>query len=99
MILPARGGAPSTRRSTRNGLVKRRKRRRHKACGTPLFAAHAPNGLWCADSEGEFLLGSKEDRYPLTVTDYRSPLPRPPASLPRQDQSEQQRCVLLGNHG
>ena len=32
----------------RNGLVKRRKRRRHKA-QTPLSGAHAPNGLWCAD--------------------------------------------------
>jgi Homeodomain-like domain len=33
----------------RNGLVKRRRGRRHKACGTPLSAAHTPNGLWCAD--------------------------------------------------
>lgn len=33
----------------RNGLVKRRKRRRYKARGTPLSAAHEPNGLWCAD--------------------------------------------------
>ena len=29
----------------RHGLVKRRKRRRHKAEGTELSAAHAPNGL------------------------------------------------------
>jgi putative transposase len=33
----------------RHGLVKRKKRRRHKAKGTPLLAAHAPNGLWCDD--------------------------------------------------
>ena len=33
----------------RNGLIKRRKRRRYKACGTPLTAALAPNELWCAD--------------------------------------------------
>ena len=56
----------------RNGLVKRRKRRRYKACGTPLSAAHAPNGLWCADYKGEFLLGNRQYCYPLTITDYRS---------------------------
>ena len=33
----------------RHGLVKRRKRRRHKAEGTTLAGAHEPNGLWCAD--------------------------------------------------
>jgi transposase InsO family protein len=51
----------------RHGLVKRRKRRRYKAQGTELAAAYAPNGLWCADFKGEFMLG-----YPLTITDYRS---------------------------
>jgi len=56
----------------RNGLVKRRKRRRHKACGTPLSAAHTPNGLWCADYKGEFMLGNKQYCYPLTISDYRS---------------------------
>jgi len=56
----------------RHGLVTRRKRRRHKAQGTPLIAAHQPNGLWCADYKGEFLLGNKQYCYPLTVTDYRS---------------------------
>ena len=56
----------------RNGLVKRGKRRRHKATGTELRAAHAPNGLWCADFKGEFQLGSKQYCYPLTITDYRS---------------------------
>jgi putative transposase len=56
----------------RHGLVKRRKRRRYKAQGTALVAAHEPNGLWCADYKGEFLLGSKQYCYPLTITDYRS---------------------------
>jgi transposase InsO family protein len=56
----------------RNGLVKRRKRRRHKAKGTTLVAAHDPNGLWCADYKGEFMLGNKQYCYPLTITDYRS---------------------------
>jgi len=56
----------------RNGLVKRRKRRRYKAEGTALSGAHNPNGLWCADYKGEFLLGSKKYCYPLTITDYRS---------------------------
>ena len=56
----------------RNGLVKRRKRRRYKAKGTELTARHAPNGLWCADFKGEFMLGNKQYCYPLTITDYRS---------------------------
>lgn len=56
----------------RNGLVKRRKRRRYKAEGTPLIATTDTNGLWCADYKGEFLLGNKNYCYPLTITDYRS---------------------------
>jgi transposase InsO family protein len=56
----------------RQGLVKRRRRRRYKARGTELTAAHAPNGLWCADFKGEFMLGNKQYCYPLTITDYRS---------------------------
>ena len=56
----------------RNGLVIRRKRRRHKAEGTPLNAAAEPNGLWCADYKGEFKLGNKQYCYPLTISDYRS---------------------------
>ena len=56
----------------RNGLVKRRKRRRHKAQGTELVGAHAPNGLWCADYKGEFKLGNRRYCYPLTISDYRS---------------------------
>ena len=56
----------------RNGLVKRRKRKRHKARGTALIGADAPNGLWCADYKGEFMLGNREYCYPLTISDYRS---------------------------
>ena len=56
----------------RHGLVKRRRRRRHKARGTELTAAHQPNGLWCADYKGEFMLGDQRYCYPLTITDYRS---------------------------
>lgn len=56
----------------RHGLVKRRKRRRYKAEGTALHAAQEPNGLWCADYKGEFMLGNKQYCYPLTITDYRS---------------------------
>jgi len=56
----------------RNGMVKRRKRKRHKARGTPLIGADAPNGLWCADYKGEFMLGNRQYCYPLTISDYRS---------------------------
>lgn len=56
----------------RHGLVKRRKRRRHKAQGTELSNVQVPNGLWCADYKGEFLLGNQKYCYPLTITDYRS---------------------------
>ncbi len=56
----------------RQGLVKRRKRRRYKAKGTPLSEAHQPNGLWCADYKGEFMLGNRQYCYPLTISDYRS---------------------------
>ena len=56
----------------RHGLVTRRKRRRHKAKGTPLSQALAPNALWCADFKGEFKLGNHKYCYPLTITDQRS---------------------------
>jgi len=56
----------------RHGLVKRRKRRRYRAEGTALHPAHEPNGLWCADYKGDFMLGNQQYCYPLTITDYRS---------------------------
>lgn len=56
----------------RNGLVERRKRRRHKPQGTPLTDPAAPNQLWCADFKGEFMLGNGKYCYPLTITDYCS---------------------------
>jgi len=56
----------------RNGLVKRRKRRRHKAQGTALTSVSSPNALWCADFKGQFLLGNRRYCYPLTITDQHS---------------------------
>ena len=38
----------------RQGLVKRRTRRRNKALGTALFRPAQPKDLWCADDKGEF---------------------------------------------
>tara|TARA_R110002110_G_C13349157_1_gene708436 strand:+ start:104 stop:1270 length:1167 start_codon:yes stop_codon:yes gene_type:complete len=63
--------APSTVHAIldRAGLVKRRKRRRHKAKGTVLSTASSPNSLWCADYKGQFMLGNKQYCYPLTITD------------------------------
>jgi putative transposase len=56
----------------RNGLVKRRKRRRNRATGTPLSSSREPNALWCADYKGEFMLGNRRYCYPLTITDFAS---------------------------
>ena len=56
----------------RQGLVKRRKRRKHKAQGTALSQALSPNALWCADYKGEFKLGNRQYCYPLTITDQAS---------------------------
>lgn len=56
----------------RNGLVKRRKKRRFKAQGTPLTMKHNPNDLWCADYKGEFMLANRQYCYPLTITDFAS---------------------------
>ena len=53
----------------RNGLVKRRGRKKSKASGTSLSIPNLPNELWCADYKGEFVLGDKQYCYPLTVTD------------------------------
>ncbi len=56
----------------RNGLVKRRRRRRYKAQGTELSRPYSPNDLWCADYKGEFMLADRRYCYPLTITDFSS---------------------------
>ena len=56
----------------RFGLVRRRKRRRPKATGTPLSKPIDPNDLWCTDFKGEFMLGDRRYCYPLTITDSAS---------------------------
>src|SRR6516162_5161002 len=56
----------------RNGLVKRRRRRRYKPEGTSLSRPSAPNDLWCADYKGEFMLADRRYCYPLTITDCAS---------------------------
>ena len=53
----------------RNGLVKKRRGRRHHATGTELSPAVHPNDLWCADFKGEFMLDNRRYCYPLTCTD------------------------------
>jgi putative transposase len=56
----------------RQGLVTRRKRRRHRAEGTALSHPGQPNDLWCADYKGEFMLADRRYCYPLTITDFAS---------------------------
>jgi putative transposase len=56
----------------RNGLVKRRRRRRYTAEGTALSRPSSPNDLWCADYKGEFMLADRRYCYPLTITDFAS---------------------------
>jgi putative transposase len=56
----------------RHGLVRRRRRRRHKAQGTALSRPRQPNELWCADYKGEFMLADRRYCYPLTITDFAS---------------------------
>jgi putative transposase len=52
--------------------VERRGRLRRRAQGTALSLGKTPNGLWCTDYKGEFLLGNRQSCYPLTVTDHAS---------------------------
>ena len=56
----------------RHGLVRRRRRRPHKAQGTSLSKPRQPNELWCADYKGEFMLADRRYCYPLTITDHAS---------------------------
>jgi putative transposase len=54
----------------RHGLVQHRRRRRHTARPTDLSRPTDPNGLWCADYKGEFMLANRRYCYPLTITDF-----------------------------
>jgi putative transposase len=56
----------------RHDLVRRKRRRRHKAQGTALAHVTEPNQLWCADYKGEFMLADRRYCYPLTISDYAS---------------------------
>ena len=56
----------------RHGLVKRGRKRRPRAQGTPLSAGSAPNDLWSVDFKGEFRLADRRYCYPLTVSDHAS---------------------------
>jgi putative transposase len=57
----------------RRGLVHHRRRRpRPVRTGTTLTPTTQPNGLWCADYKGEFLLGNQRYCYPLTISDFAS---------------------------
>lgn len=52
------------------GLVERRKLRRHVPPGTkPLKTGKDPNDLWTADFKGQFLTGDRQWCFPLTVMD------------------------------
>jgi transposase InsO family protein len=53
-----------------HGLI-RPKRRRLRTPGHsgPLAPSPRPNGLWCADFKGSFLLGDRTRCHPLTITD------------------------------
>lgn len=52
----------------RHVLVKRAKKCRNKAQGTPLSSGQNPNDFWCADFKGEFKLSNRKYCSPVTVT-------------------------------
>ena len=54
----------------RHALVERRGRVRRRAQGTLLIPGS--NSQWCTDYKGGFLLGNRQNCYPLTVTDHPS---------------------------
>ena len=71
LVLPACGTAGAILK--RHGLVERRVRRRRPVHpGRVPLRADQPGDDWCADFKGQFLLGSGELCYPLTVTDAHS---------------------------
>ena len=55
----------------RNGLVKHRKKTRHKSehPGKPYVETEAPNDVWAADFKGEFKTLDGVYCYPLTIMD------------------------------
>lgn len=54
----------------RNGLVKKRKRRRgYPGALQRITASQSPNDVWCADYKGQFRMGNGNYCYPLTITD------------------------------
>lgn len=57
----------------REGLVKQRRRRKRVPPSSERLENYpGPNGLWCADFKGDFLLGNRNRCYPLTATDQES---------------------------
>jgi transposase InsO family protein len=76
----------------REGLVRRRRRRRHTApWSTPFASADEPNDVWCIDFKGWFHTGDGVRIDPLTLQDAASryllvcqDLPRPRAPYARQ---------------
>lgn len=59
---------------SRHGLVKRRRQRGRRGAkpSTRLRSSTCANELWCADFKGEFRLGNRKYRYPLTISDNSS---------------------------
>jgi len=55
----------------RNGLVKKRKKRRSLKLPSVLSASYGPNDIWSVDFKGHFKAG-KQYIYPLTLTDHYS---------------------------
>lgn len=71
LTLPAPSTAGAILR--RHGLTQpRRRRQRPKPPGRVPLVTEAPCNVWCADFQGQFLLGSGLLCYPLTVTDAHS---------------------------
>ena len=57
----------------REGLVKRRKRKKRILYSSNrLRSSRAPNDIWSADFKGHFRLGTKSYCYPLTISDHYS---------------------------
>jgi len=53
----------------RNGMIKKRKRRRKKVQLFPLSHVLDPNDVWCVDYKGHFTVGNGKRCDPLTISD------------------------------